>query len=183
MLSENHQRQPVPRRLMGSADEARSDLRHHLPFANGQERILLLQLGKVCGFLAPVLVLSEGNRNSIKQILIPYRFGEEIDCAQLHAPHAHGNVAKAGHQNNGEADVDACQMLLELQAAGARQPDIEHQTRRSIRQFDLEKIRGRFIEGDLIVHRPEQVSEGLTNRPVVVDDVNKERHRQWLPGV
>lgn len=88
------------------------DKRHHLPFAGRQEFIPLLQLSNLRALSTPVLVNSDRRRNGINQILMPYRFGQEVDSAGLHAPHRHGNVAMTGHQNDRHPDIDACQILL-----------------------------------------------------------------------
>src|SRR6202012_1201072 len=101
---------------------------------------LLPQLSSLREALTPIPVLADRNGNGVEQILIPYRLCEEVDGTQLHRSYGHGDVAKAGHQNDRQSDIDACKIRLQLEAAGPGQPDIEHQACRSIGQFDVKEI-------------------------------------------
>jgi len=140
--------------------------------ARGQQCKLLLQLRQVRAVVAPIDVFSDRGGDRIEKILIPYRLGEKIDRPQLHASYRHGNVAKGGHQDHRDSDIDFRQVLLQLQATRAGQSDIEHQTRRGVRQFNLQEVRSRSVQGDLVVQGLEQVAKGLANRAVIVDDMN-----------
>ena len=70
---------------------------HHLPFTGRQEGISFPQQSNLRALPASVLVYSNRRGNGVNQILIPYRFGEEVDRASLHTFHGHGNIAVAGH--------------------------------------------------------------------------------------
>src|SRR6202167_4848696 len=92
--------------------ESGSDKRHHLPFARRKQGIPLSQLANLRDLLPPALVDLNRCSHRVKQVLVPHGLREEVDRASLHALHGHGDIAKAGYQNDRQSDVETRQMGL-----------------------------------------------------------------------
>jgi len=97
---------------------------------------------------------------------------QEIDRPRFHGPDGHGDVSMARHHDNGNVNVRFGQLILEVEAAHSRQPDVKHNTARRLRQFVLQQFRGRGEQFRLKADRSKQAAQRFSNLKVVIDDEN-----------
>jgi predicted NUDIX family phosphoesterase len=76
----------------------------------------------------------------VQHILISKRLGKEIHGASFHGLYRHRNIAMPGHED--DRNVNACfgELALNVQPALSREPDVEHETARNIRQLGLQQL-------------------------------------------
>ena len=58
--------------------------------------------------------------NSIQQILVAKRLGEEFDSSSLHGTNTHWNVAVAGEKDYGNTNVSRCKLALKVESTQPR---------------------------------------------------------------
>ena len=75
-------------------------------------------------------------------------FCQKLEGAGLDRPHAHGNIAMAGDEDDWYRDARLCQLRLKVEAAQAWELDIENQA-------------GRNVRGTLAGHKVGRRAEGL----------------------
>ncbi len=100
------------------------------------------------------------------------RLGQEIHRAGLHSPDAHRNVAVSGDQDDRQRDIQLGQARLEVQAAGSRKPDVEHQAAGDIGALGGEKLGDGGVHAGAVADRAKQAVHRAAHRLVVVDDMN-----------
>jgi len=91
----------------------------------------------------------------IQQFLLVEWFGHELDGTALHGTDGHGNIAMPSDEDYGKMHALVGEAALEVQAALARQPHIEHQAGGAIGGRRAEEFCDRSIKADLKAYRPQ----------------------------
>ena len=99
-------------------------------------------------------------------------FFDKIEGARLHGPDRHRHIAVAGHENDRSSVPLLLQLPLQIQAAHARHPHVQHQATGSPNGGGFEKDRR---AGKGFHHQSgglEQQADGVAHSLIVVDDKN-----------
>ena len=105
-----------------------------------------------------------------EQIPVVEGLGEEVHGPGLHRPRGHLGVAMACDEDDRQALPARRQRGLEIESAGAREPDVEHDTPVAVALRALEKLQRRGEDLGPIAGRPKQSLETTAHRGVVVHD-------------
>src|SRR4051794_40439072 len=95
------------------------------------------------GSLASAAVALDSREDGVQQILIPKWLGEEIDGAGLHRLYRHRDIAMPGHEDDRNLDIGLGEFALDIEAAQARQPNVEDEAGWNIRELFLQQLRRR----------------------------------------
>ena len=112
----------------------------------------------------------DGDRDGIQHVLLAEWFRQEIDRARLHRSRRHGYIGVSGHEDDGDVDIRAGKLGLKIEAAHARQPDVEHQTACGIGQLARQEFGRRAEYLGLQADVSEEIVKRLSHRDIVVDD-------------
>src|SRR5215470_13309380 len=93
----------------------------------------------------PLTVSRHPNLDRIEQLLVAERLGQKLDGSRLHRPHAHGDVAVTGDEDDRQMDIGAEEIALEVEPAQAGQPDIEHKATWHVRPIALQEFLRRSV--------------------------------------
>src|SRR5215472_7979276 len=99
---------------------------HDIPLPWRQRGDALAQRGVLALAVPSTVVLLKRCRDGCQQVLVIYRFLEEIDGPPLHSPSTHGNRPMAGEEDDGRAPRSGPQSFLYYQNVLARNPHIQH---------------------------------------------------------
>jgi hypothetical protein len=92
------------------------------------------------GFGALRNIPLDAGRYGVKQRLIAYGFSQEVDGSGLHCLHGHRNVAMTGQEND-RLPVTVCsEMVLQVEAARSRHPNVEDQASGSAQCIRLQQF-------------------------------------------
>jgi hypothetical protein len=143
---------------------------HHFALARTQSLKQSAHPG--CRFIAfPAYAITlDGDRDGVQDVLLAEWFRQEIHRARLHCSRRHGNIGVSGHEDDGDADVRAGELGLKIEAADARQPDVEHQTACGIGQLARQEFSRRAEYLGLQADVSEEIVKRLSHRDIVVDD-------------
>src|SRR5271163_1598262 len=122
-------------------EHARDKHGDHLLLARSQRVEALLKVGYFFLLFTPGTILLQCDTNSVQQILVADRLGEELHRTSLHGANTHWNVAVAGAKTYGVTNVSCRQLTLNIDATQSRQSDIQYQaTGHACRFFAQEGI-------------------------------------------
>src|SRR5579863_10091028 len=124
-------------------EHARDKHRDHLLLAGSQRVEAQLKVRYFFLLFTSGPVLLKCDTNSVQQILIADRLGEEFDRPSLHGANTHRNVPVAGEKDYGDTDVSRCQLTLNIDATQSGQPDVQHKATRHAGGFLAQEGIGR----------------------------------------
>src|SRR5579863_791949 len=101
-------------------EHARDKHRDHLLLAGSQRVEALLEHRDFFILFTSGTISLQGDANSVQQILVAERFGEEFDSPGLHGANTHWNVAVAGEKDDGYANVSSCKLALKVESTQPR---------------------------------------------------------------
>src|SRR6266850_7290326 len=104
----------------------------------------------------------------VQQRVAVERLVEEGDGAGPEAPPAHLLVAVSRQDDGRNSDVPGCEMPEEVEAAHSGHPYIEHQTTGALTPGRPQEVFRRGERLDAEAHRSQKISDGATQRFVVV---------------
>src|SRR5262245_53553814 len=156
---------------------------HDLALAGSQGVEPVLDLGPL-GALGPGLA-APGQRplDTVEQLLILEGLLEEVQGAFLHGPDAGRDRRVARDEDDWHCLLGPAQGCLELEPAGAGQPDVEHETRRAIGGIVLQKGLGRGERLHLEPEGADHPGQRPADRLVVVDHVTGHFGRHVRDGL
>src|SRR5580700_8261341 len=121
-------------------ETARGRLDHDLPLARAKSIETLFERMKRLITLPTSPIPTKAVLDSIEQLLVSERLGEELYCTALHRLYGHGNIAVRRDEYDWDLPVGRSQFALELKTTGPRHSNIEHEAARALRGLGLEKI-------------------------------------------
>src|SRR5207302_10614833 len=102
--------------------------------------------------------------------LIAKRFGQELDRTALHGPNRHRNIGMAADEDNRQAQLCLGQLLLKLEPALSRQPDVEDHAPGEIGRMAIDEFLDRGKCLDAQSYGSQQPSERIAYIRIVVND-------------
>jgi hypothetical protein len=84
-------------------------------------------LGNGSFVIAAGTVLGDRLLDRVQQILIPNRFGQELDRTALHGPNRHRDIGVTADEDNWHTQICLGQLLLKIEPASPGQPDVENE--------------------------------------------------------
>src|SRR6516164_667029 len=84
-----------------------------------------LQRGNLSLFLETPSVTPDRGLYCVDQILVAERLGQKFDCSGLDRPHRHWDIAMTGKEDDRYHGVPSRELVLKVEPAQARKPDIE----------------------------------------------------------
>src|SRR5215813_8792807 len=143
---------------------------HDFALALGERGEALLQPGDGRRRLALQAVALDARVDGVEQLLIAERLAQELDRPRLDRAHRHRDVAVAGNEDDGKMDARLRQLLLEREAARARQSHVEHEAARGVGALRLQELLRRSEYARLETDGGDKILDGVAHRRVVVDD-------------
>src|ERR1700688_622444 len=89
---------------------------HDLTLACGQRLVELSEFSNLSPLLACLPVTIQSLIDSIQQVLVAERLGQELYGPRFHGPHRHGYIAIAGDEDYRNRDTRVSQLALKVQA-------------------------------------------------------------------
>src|SRR6267143_1481556 len=124
----------------------------------------------ICLSSIPRLMSAHRPLDRVQQRLGMEGLVEEGDGASPEAPLAYVLVAVSRQDDGRNADVPGCEMPEEVEAAHSGHPHIEHQTTGALTPGRSQKVFRRGERLDPEAHRSQEISDGATQRFVIVHD-------------
>ena len=90
-------------------------------------------ISESCWRLSPISFQRLLNR--IQKILVAKWLGEKLQGSRLHGPYRHRDVAMRGDENNWNLNIGFGEVVLQVEPAGSRQPDIEDEATGHVRKL------------------------------------------------
>jgi hypothetical protein len=165
-------------------EQAGDHPRQNLLLAPRKRCEALSQGGNLRVMLAEEAVALKRLMDSVQQILIVERLGEELQRPRLHRPDRHGSISEASDENDRNVNIGLCQLALEIEPTLSRQPDIEDQAARNIRQLPLQNFLRRAEKLNLQTYGADQTVKRIADRGVVIyneHDTRRLAHLGCLP--
>src|SRR5579863_2521322 len=108
-------------------EHARDKHRDHLLLAGSQRVEAQLKVRYFFLLFTSGPILLQCDTNSVQEVLIADRLGEEFDRPSLHGANTHWNIAVASEKDYGDTNVSRCQLTLNIDATQSGQSDVQHE--------------------------------------------------------
>src|SRR4029077_19722719 len=143
-------------------EHARNDHGDHLLLARSQGVEALLEVRYFFLLFVSSAISLQCDANSIQQILVAVRFGEEFNCTGLHSTNTHGNIAVTGDKDYRDTNVSRCKLALKIESTKSPKSDVQHKASGGIWRFSLHEGFSRAKALKLQTHAAEEKLERRT---------------------
>src|SRR5258708_9427160 len=109
-------------------EHARDEHGDHLLLASSHRVEALLQARHLPLLFTSGTISVQCDPNSIQQILVAERLGEEFDCPSLHSANTHWDVPVAGQKDYRDTNFSRCKLPLKIEATQSRYSDVQHKS-------------------------------------------------------
>src|SRR5581483_1473926 len=142
---------------------------HDLALAPRQHRQPGQDVGALLARAPRAAIDLERAMDPVEQGLVAEGLLQEVERTCLHRAHGHRNVGVAGHDDGGDRDAAARQLLLQLETAHPSHPNVEHEAAGALRLIRRQEVARRPERLDRKAHRLDEPAQRVAHRSVVVE--------------
>jgi hypothetical protein len=113
-------------------------------------------------------IFLDRSRDRVKERLISYRLGKEVNGARFHRPDRHRDVAMTGQENNWPRTAVRGEVLLEIQPASSGHANIEDKATRPLRKIGMQEFLRRSKATCVDSHRQQEFVKRAPDPLVIV---------------
>src|SRR5579864_8121964 len=125
-------------------EHARNHQAHDLALACGKRLVALSQLGELTLLLARRPVALQSLLDSVQQVLVAERLGQELHRAGFHGIHRHRDISMTGYEDDRNPDTRFNQLVLKFQAVHSGKSYVQYQATWPVRPLSAQELwRGR----------------------------------------
>jgi hypothetical protein len=121
----------------------------------------------------PILpVFFDGVLDGLQELYVVERLLKGIDSPLLHGFDRYGNITVCRDDDNGHAMAEPCQLLLEVKTRHPQHEQVQHNATDAVESLPPKKLLCRSESLASITRRFWQDRQSLTERCIVVDNIN-----------